>query len=69
MGIFDIFKKKEKQVELKDTVPQKPPGQIGMNRQEVINCITSGKGNCEGCESMRKCIKQKRQLKKIGVLR
>ena len=67
MGIFDIFKKKEEPIDLAQTVPKPPETQVGMNKQQVLNCIQSGGGNCDSCASIKKCLKLKRQLKKLGL--
>jgi len=61
--VFKIFRKKE---EKKEEAPPMQQHQ-NMTKQQVLNCITSGGGDCDNCQAIKKCLKLRKQLKKIGM--
>jgi len=50
-------------------IEEKMNKQIGMTKQEVMNCILAGGADCDNCISAKKCMKIRRKMKKAGFLR
>lgn len=75
-----LFKRKDKTVieqaidEVKEQQeeerkPVLPNAQIGLTKQECMNCISTGTGSCSTCTSAKKCFRIRRKMKKAGFIR